>query len=924
MNRRIFQRCLPVCLMLVSASLRAKACSTGSATITGLGVGDGNTYVVAGLNPTGQLTGYYYGSNPPHGFGYQGNVLTDLGTLGGVISQGFAINSGGQIVGASYTSGNLQLNAFLYSGSGLVDLGTLGGGYSSASLINDAGQIAGVSLLPGATDTTGFLYSQGTMTSLGTLGSYSAPFSLNNAGQVAGESALPNGDIHAFLSQPGSLLDLGTLGGNYSSAFWLNDAGTVVGESALSNSNVHAFVYSGGTMTDLGTLGGTYSSAYEINTNGQIIGIATIAGDVETHGFVYSAGVLSDLGTLGGNSITPYALNNGGQVVGVVSAADGSNRAFLWDKGQILDLNSLLPANSGWQLAVAQFINDSGRIIGTGTSNGVSATFILDLASANNPPMAVAGADQVVDCQASVTLNGSASSDPDHDPLTYEWSVSGNVLGTTPVLSVALPMGTNIVTLKVTDTCGASSKTNVTVVVADTTPPVGSCPAAASVSADANCQARVPDFTGQVTATDNCTPTQALVITQSPAPGTILGLGQHPITLTVTDSSGNASGCSVLFTVLDTTPPTILSLPSALTLSAGANCQAAVPNILAGVVASDSCTPANLLAKSQVPAAGTMVGIGVHSIQVTVTDAAGNVATGTVGLTVSDTSAPVFLSGPNPVQLSADAHCQAAVPNLLGAVLVTDNCTPAGQIALAQNPLPGTVLPVGNYTVTVTATDASGNGASLNVPLSIADTTPPVILSSPAQLTVSADASCHGQVPNVLSAIVATDNCTPSSQLSVVQSPVAGTTLPKGQSVITVTVSDAAGNSTSTSVLLSIVDTTAPTIQALSVSPAVLSPPNHQLVPVTVSALVADNCDSAPVTRITSITCNEVTAPGDIQITGNLTATLAASKSSSGSTRVYTLNIESRDASGNASTGTVTVTVPKSSSSGNGNNKLIH
>jgi hypothetical protein len=132
---------------------------------------------------------------------------------------------------------------------------------------------------------------------------------------------------------------------------------------------------------------------------------------------------------------------------------------------------------------------------------------------------------------------------------------------------------------------------------------------------------------------------------------------------------------------------------------------------------------------------------------------------------------------------------------------------------------------------------------------------------------------------------------------------------------VTTTVTDASGNTGTFVVLLIVSDTTAPVIQTLSVSPNVLSPPNHQLVPVTVSAVVTDTCDAAPVAKIVSITTNDGTSPGDITITGNLTAVLAASKTSSGGSRVYTITVQATDASTNSSTAQVTVTVPKSSGS---------
>lgn len=95
-------------------------------------------------------------------------------------------------------------------------------------------------------------------------------------------------------------------------------------------------------------------------------------------------------------------------------------------------------------------------------------------ANANEPPVANAGEDQTVECAlpggAMVTLDGSGSSDPDGDPLTYTWSGSfGTVNGVSP--TVQLPLGTHTINLLVEDGNGGQSNDQVNITVGDATPP---------------------------------------------------------------------------------------------------------------------------------------------------------------------------------------------------------------------------------------------------------------------------------------------------------------------------------------------------------------------------------------------------------------------------------------------------------------------
>jgi PKD domain/BNR repeat-like domain len=94
----------------------------------------------------------------------------------------------------------------------------------------------------------------------------------------------------------------------------------------------------------------------------------------------------------------------------------------------------------------------------------------------NQPPVANAGADQAVECAGHggtpVTLNGSASSDPDGDALSFVWTdEANNVVGTTAIVQVTVGMGTHTFTLTVTDAGGLTSKAMTHVTVRDTAPP---------------------------------------------------------------------------------------------------------------------------------------------------------------------------------------------------------------------------------------------------------------------------------------------------------------------------------------------------------------------------------------------------------------------------------------------------------------------
>jgi hypothetical protein len=115
----------------------------------------------------------------------------------------------------------------------------------------------------------------------------------------------------------------------------------------------------------------------------------------------------------------------------------------------------------------------------------------------------------------------------------------------------------------------------------------------------------------------------------------------------------------------------------------------------------------------------------------------------------------------------------------------------------------------------------------------------------------------------------------------------------------------------------SLKQTPPPVIESISADPSVLWPPNHKMVPVTVTVVATDGPNPTPASKIVSVTCNEpVNGPGDgntspgWEIMGVLTLKLRAERDGGGAGRVYTIRVECTGAPGETATATVDVTVP--------------
>jgi hypothetical protein len=144
-------------------------------------------------------------------------------------------------------------------------------------------------------------------------------------------------------------------------------------------------------------------------------------------------------------------------------------------------------------------------------------------------------------CSASGVSVNDGSSDPDGDTLTCVQSPAG-----------PYALGATSVGLACTDGHGGADACSATITVIDSAPPSIACPADQTLE----CSNGSAVATFAATASDNC---GAPVVTCAPPSGSSFPLGVTASACTATDASGNAAGCGFNVSVVDTTPPAVVT-----------------------------------------------------------------------------------------------------------------------------------------------------------------------------------------------------------------------------------------------------------------------------------------------------------------------------------------------------------------------------
>ena len=253
-------------------------------------------------------------------------------------------------------------------------------------------------------------------------------------------------------------------------------------------------------------------------------------------------------------------------------------------------------------------------------------------------------------------------------------------------------------------------------------------------------------------------------------------VGTYTITYSAKDDSGNTGTATRTVNVVDTTAPVIAlegANPMEVELKGtyeelGATSDGGEKVTISGSVDTDT--------------------LGSYTITYTATDANSNTGTATRTVNVVDTTAPVIaLEGDNPMEVELDGDYTDAGATSNGGEKVETS----GTVDTAT---------VGEYTITYSAKDDSGNTGTATRTVNVVDNTPPVI-------TVTGDNPMTVELGDPYSELGATSNggetVTPTGSVD---------TSELGTYIITYSATDASGNIGTVTRTVNVVDTTAPII----------------------------------------------------------------------------------------------------------------
>jgi len=465
-------------------------------------------------------------------------------------------------------------------------------------------------------------------------------------------------------------------------------------------------------------------------------------------------------------------------------------------------------------------------------------------------------------CAASVAVTNAVATDNcTVQSVSYVISGATTGSGSGQVGTQSFNKGVSTITYTVADAVGLSATASMTVTVNDAEAPAISA-SNQTFSTDAG-QCTAVAAVADAVFSDNCAVQSTSWVVSGESSGSGSGQvgtftfnkGANTVTYTAIDASGNSSTSSITVTINDTEDPAV-SAPAAITVNNDAGqCLASVA--VPDAVFSDNCSGSSIAfalsgATTQSSTAGQVGTLnfnqGVTTITYTATDASGRTSTSSTTVTVVDNVAPSPVCKNITVNLNASGTVSILASDLDNGT--TDNCT----FSLSASKTTFTCADRGDNTVTLTATDVEGNTASCTATVTVVDNIAPAAVCK--NITVALDASGAATIAAADIDDASSDNCS----VSLSASKTSFTCADLGANSVTLTVTDPAGNSSSCTAVVTIVDNTAPTASCANISVYLDATGNGSITAAQLDNGTSDNCSFTLAASKTSFDCSNAGA----------------------------------------------------------------
>ncbi len=340
-----------------------------------------------------------------------------------------------------------------------------------------------------------------------------------------------------------------------------------------------------------------------------------------------------------------------------------------------------------------------------------------------------------------------------------------------------------------------------------------------------------------------------LMLTSGLTPGSSFPVGITENIWEATDSSGNSATCSVIVNVVDQVSP-VIQCPSDITLlTSPGSCNALLDYNPPS--ATDNCSGNVVVVQTDTTGftSGDSIPSGDYTIIYTATDAVNNATTCSFEVRVVDNELPTIVCPDDITVNSSPSECSAIVNYPTAFTDASDNCGIAS-ITQTDNSLltTGDTFPVGTTTQTWTIEDVAGNSQSCSFDITVLDIVDPII-ECPGDTTLSnSSGNCFAtyayDTPN------ATDLCSGTPSVSIIQGLTSGSQFPIGSTTIIYQATDSDSNTATCQFIVTVEDIEAPVINTPT---SFTVPTDSGQCQALVNYLVpnaSDNCDSVRVVKV--------------------------------------------------------------------------